>query len=393
MKKVLFFIVLLFFLQKISAQEIEYVTTTSQKGDVIKTLFSRYNIPLNKQTVKRFKNLNRGKFVKNDGLIAHIDYALPILIYPYNGKSIRASIGNYDYDYAKKIESYNDNLFAQQVKPDDFRIDKEIWVPVFNFELKPDFEKKEKIIVTKSTTYPIFGKNYEKVIPIDKKLKNKVFYLISGHGGPDPGAVGFNSGYELHEDEYAYDVTLRLAHKLMEHSAEVYIIVQDPEDGIRDERYLNNSTDEFYLGGYTISSSQLERLAKSTEIVNQTYNQTKKKKQEQYSIVIHVDSRYEDQKIDIFFYYNENNQKGKKFAETLKSTIVEKYEKAQPGRGYNGSVTSRSLYLLRNLKPVSVFIEIGNIQNPRDQIRILEPNNRQAIANWLTDGVIKEIGK
>ena len=131
MKIVLFFIVLIFVLQNISAQEIEYVTTTAQKGDIIKTVFLRYNIPFNKQTIKRFKNLNRGKFVKNDGLIAHIDYALPILIYPYNGKSIRGSIGKNDYDFAKKIEQYNNNLFAQQVKPADFRIDKQIWVPVF----------------------------------------------------------------------------------------------------------------------------------------------------------------------------------------------------------------------------------------------------------------------
>ena len=392
MKKVLVFVVLIFVFQKITAQEIEYVTATAQKNDRIKTIFSRYNIPINKQTIKRFKNLNRGKFVKNDGLIAHIEYTLPILIYPYNGKSIRTSIGNNDFENAKKVEQYNDNLFAQRVKPGDFRVDKQIWVPVYKFESQPDFEKKE-IPVSKSKTYPIFGKNYEKVIPIDKKLKDKVFYVISGHGGPDPGAVGFNNGYELHEDEYAYDVTLRLAHKLMEHGAEVYIIVQDPNDGIRDERYLNNSTDEFYLGGYSISNSQLERLAKSTEIVNQTYNQTKKKKHDQYSIIIHVDSRYEDQKIDIFFYHNENSKEGKHLAETLKSTIVDKYEKAQPGRGYNGSVSTRSLYLIRNLKPVSVFIEIGNIQNPRDQIRILEPNNRQAIANWLTDGVIKEFGK
>jgi N-acetylmuramoyl-L-alanine amidase len=392
MKKILVFILIIFVLQKLSAQEIEYVTTTAQKGDIIKTVFLRYNIPLNSQTIKRFKNLNRGKFVKNDGLIAHIYYALPILIYPYNGKSIRSSIENNDYEYAKQIEQYNDDLFTIQVKPEDFRKDKQIWVPVFSIEKKIKSEKKE-IVSAKSMLFPIFGKNYEKVAILDKKLKNKVFYLISGHGGPDPGAIGFNNGYELHEDEYAYDVTLRLAHKLMEHSADVFIIVQDPEDGIRDDRYLNNSSNELYLGGYSISNSQLERLAKSAEIVNQTYIQTKKKKCGQYSIIIHVDSRIEDQKIDLFFYHNENSSEGKHFAETLKSTIEDKYEKAQPGRGYHGSVSSRSLYLLRNLKPVSVFLEIGNIQNPRDQIRILEPNNRQAIANWLTDGVIKEIGK
>ena len=78
-------------------------------------------------------------------------------------------------------------------------------------------------------------------------------------------------------------------------------------------------------------------------------------------------------------------------AENLKKTIKQKYDKAQPGRGYEGSVSSRNLYMIRNVIPVCVFIEIGNIQNPRDQIRIIEPNNRQAIANWLTDGIILTI--
>ena len=45
--------------------------------------------------------------------------------------------------------------------------------------------------------------------------------------------------------------------------------------------------------------------------------------------------------------------------------------------------------MLRNAVPVTVYIELGNIQNNKDQIRIVEKNNRQAIANWLTDGFIK----
>ena len=42
---------------------------------------------------------------------------------------------------------------------------------------------------------------------------------------------------DRHEDEYAYDVALRLARNLMQEGAEVRIIIQDAKDGIREDVY------------------------------------------------------------------------------------------------------------------------------------------------------------
>lgn len=68
---------------------------------------------------------------------------------------------------------------------------------------------------------------------------------------------------------------------------------------------------------------------------------------------------------------------------------MQKYEKAQPGRDYHGTVSLRNLHILRESAPVGVYFELGNIQYPLYQIRLIEPNNRQAIANWLCDGLYK----
>jgi N-acetylmuramoyl-L-alanine amidase len=182
-----------------------------------------------------------------------------------------------------------------------------------------------------------------------------------------------------------------LARKLLEYGADVKIIVQDQDDGIRDDRYLKNSYNEYHIGNIPIPKSQNERLVNRTAIINDLYQQNSKSKKKQFCIETHVDSRYTGKKVDIFFYYKKGNNLGKKVANDLKTTIENKYKIAQPGRGYEGSVTSRGLYMLRNVLPTSVFIEIGNIQNPRDQIRIIESNNRQAIANWLCDGIIYSI--
>jgi len=97
--------------------------------------------------------------------------------------------------------------------------------------------------------------------------------------------------------------------------------------------------------------------------------------------------------IHIFFYYQNQNNESKDVCQTLLETIENKYENHQPGRGYEGTVSSRSLYMLNNCLPTTVYIEIGNIKNPADQVRLIEVNNRQAIANWLSLGFINYLKK
>ena len=82
---------------------------------------------------------------------------------------------------------------------------------------------------------PLFGKKLSHVDVTGSSLDGACFYIVSGHGGPDPGAIGRLNGHELHEDEYAYDVALRLARNLMQEGAEVHIIIQDKKDGIRND--------------------------------------------------------------------------------------------------------------------------------------------------------------
>ncbi len=236
--------------------------------------------------------------------------------------------------------------------------------------------------------FPIFGKNYERVEFKDNKLQGAVFYIVAGHGGPDPGAIGNKNGHVLCEDEYAYDIGLRLARSLLEHNATVYVIVRDPNDGIRDASILKCDKDEYCWGDLKIPLNQTQRLRQRAQAIN---NLSKKYKgQYQRTIELHVDSRYAKQKVDIFFYHHPNSASGKALNQTLYSTIKEKYDEHQPSRGYYGTISGRRLYMLRHANPVSTYIELGNINHWRDQKRLLVVDNREAIANWLTLGLIKD---
>jgi N-acetylmuramoyl-L-alanine amidase len=240
----------------------------------------------------------------------------------------------------------------------------------------------------RTVRHDIFGNNYADVNIIDEQLKGAVYFLISGHGGPDPGAVGQYGNWQLCEDEYAYDVTLRLARNLIQHGATVYMIIRDPKDGIRNDSYLKPDKDEVCYPNEKIPLNQLKRLKQRTDAVNELSQ--KHRGSFQRMVAIHIDSRSHGNTIDVFFYHDKESKKGRKAAEILQKTFQRKYDQHQPGRGYNGTVSDRNLYVVRNSFPVAVYIELGNINHRRDQQRFIIPDNRQALANWLREGLLED---
>lgn len=233
----------------------------------------------------------------------------------------------------------------------------------------------------------LFGKKKAKYTVKSRELVGATFYLVSGHGGPDPGAIGVSHGKQLHEDEYAYDIMLRLARNLMEKGAKVHIIIQDTKDGIRDVKYLSNSSRETCMGK-KIPLNQVERLRQRCDRINGLY--ARGGKGYRRAVFLHVDSRSQKEQVDVFFYHCEGSLAGQKMANRLCKTFEQKYRKHQPNRGFSGTVSARNLYVLRNTSPVAVFLELGNIQNKKDLQRLILADNRQALANWICEGMVDD---
>ena len=243
-------------------------------------------------------------------------------------------------------------------------------------------------VSTLSKNMDIFGPKYANVEIKSDELKGAIYYLISGHGGPDPGAMGKYENHTVCEDEYAYDVTLRLARNLTELGASIYMITTDKNDGIRDESFLTADKDEVCYPNQTIPLNQVKRLHQRVDATNDLYK--KNGKAFQRVIIIHVDSRSKGENIDIFFYHDSQSKTGKKAATILQRTFQSKYNEHQPGRGYQGTVSSRNLYVLKNTYPAGVYIELANINHQRDIKRLIIADNRQAVANWLTLGLVTD---
>ena len=294
---------------------------------------------------KAFIELNKGKFGKNYSLLKGVRYTLP----PKNGSAVKTKAAD-----ATKPKA---NTSTASEAP------------------------------ARKNYQPLFGKALANYQVTSSELKGACFYLVSGHGGPDPGAIGQMNGRQLHEDEYAYDITLRLARVLLEKGAKVHIIIQDAQDGIRDEQFLKNSKRETCMGN-TIPFNQVSRLEQRVNMINSLAKTDKESYKR--AIFLHIDSRSKHQRTDVFFYHQQKKTASKQLARTMKETFAYKYRHHQPGRGFTGTVEGRNLYVLRHTTPTSLFVELGNIQNTYDQQRFILSNNRQALAKWLAEGFIKD---
>lgn len=401
----------------IFASDPYYHKVTAQNGDGVYSLLRRYNLVDQSCNVLQFYKLNR--LSKEDPLLKGKKYYLPVLIYHYNGESIRSSIGNNDWDKAVGIQQYNEYLVKNNLRKSSYRSSKILWVPFSSMycsettNVEPTLEtanlesskatktntnsestnKGEKTIpkyTKKTKNDPLFGPSFSSYEEVDQSLKDKVFFIVSGHGGPDPGAMCTTCPSSLCEDEYAYDVALRLARNLKQHGAQVEMIIQDKNDGIRSEKFLKCDKDEKCMGDQRIPLNHKARLAQRTNNINRLANSYRKKGlTDQTAVFIHVDSNNKGKRKDVYFYHHQNSKRGKKIANNIHETFESKYNKFQKGRGYRGTISHRNLYVIRNTLPPAVFIELANIKNPKDQQRIVIDTNRQALANWIFLGLIK----
>jgi N-acetylmuramoyl-L-alanine amidase len=180
---------------------------------------------------------------------------------------------------------------------------------------------------------------------------------------------------------------MRVARELIKHGAVVYIINRDPTDGIRDGEFLICDTDELTYPDLVVLRNHKARLTQRSDAINLLYDANKKKGvTDQRLIVIHVDSRGVSQQTDTFLYYQNGNEESHKIAKRMQKTLEEKYARY---RDYKGTLTTRDLHMLRECKPTTIYVELGNIRNEFDRKRLMIKNNRQAIAVWLTEGFMR----
>ncbi len=407
--KLLATLILLTVVTALSAIEPYYHSIKASRGDGIYSILRRYHLIDHKCNKDEFLKLNDLSI--KDKLHAGREYKLPIKIYEYNGKSIRSTIGIDDFKQAVRIKEYNEQILKEKLRQTSYMDSKILWVPYHEFECNVneqntktikevaeirDTPKAEPIKIKKAADeesqyeiVPLFGEKNQKIKIESDDLKNEVYYIVSGHGGVDPGAMCTDCPTKLCEDEYAYDVSLRLSRKLISHGATVHMVVQDKNDGIREGKNLKCDKDETINGKKISSRSQLYRLRRRAGAVNHQYMKHKKDGvKKQVAVMIHVDSNTKDKRMDAYFFHHKSSKSSKVLAESMRAKFEEKYNYYRKNRGYKGFVRDCNLFMINNTYPTSVLVELANIKNKSDQKRLTDPNNRELLAQWMYEGII-----
>lgn len=348
---------------QVSAQEV----AKARKSEGIYAILRRHGINPTEKSVAAFKELNEKKLRGKEILLVGETYKLPL-------QAEEPAVNP-----AKPIKPIKEE---DKAKPEAIKPKPE---PVKTNPVSPTTNSKKE-------TWSLLGEKYKFLEPKSTNLKGAVFYLVAGHGGADPGAIGSYNGKKIPEDEYAYDVTLRLAKSLKEHGAKVHMIIQDKNDGIRDDKILAMDKDEIcYPTMKPVYSRHKSRLRQRTDAINDLYKEENAKYQR--VVCVHVDSRAKKDppiQIDAYCFYYHNSKKGKALSDRVVKIFGKKYKEHQPDRGYTGSARTSNFYVLKYSKPVATYIELGNINHPRDQKRIMHSDNRQALANWLTEVMLED---
>ncbi|HMM06650.1 MAG TPA: N-acetylmuramoyl-L-alanine amidase [Clostridiales bacterium] len=189
-----------------------------------------------------------------------------------------------------------------------------------------------------------------------KTLTGKIIAIDAGHGGSDPGAIGFNGTAEK-------EINLLLALKLqalLEEKGAVVIMTRTDDTAYSD-----------------VKKEDLDHRAKIV---------TKKKAELFISIQCNAvpGSSYHGAQV---FYYPESEE-GKLLAESIQDSLVEKLKNTD-----RKALTLSSAYIMYVLDIPAIIVETGFLSNPEEEALLNDKNYQEKVVAAIYGGIVNYYNK
>ena len=218
----------------------------------------------------------------------------------------------------------------------------------------PDSFKRRgtKIVMPDARETPIFKGELASLKIKDSTLKHAVFYVLTNKGkGVEKGAKKSNDG-----------IAVRMARKLLQSSARVYL--------------LNSS-----------SNDSLD-LIDFVSVINKKY--LKHTGDYQRLLVINSDDISTKSKTDVTVYHYAESKEGKKFADNILKVFGKNTIKYKSLNEYSEIfIDAKNIAFAKNILPIITFIDMG-AKGTNNKKTLKVTTNKKNIADLITSGILSD---
>lgn len=238
---------------------------------------------------------------------------------------------------------------------------------------------------------------FRKVKNRSQPLKGWRIVLDPGHGGRDPGAIvsnkdGQNRSVHVVEDEYVYDLTIRVMERLVLYGADVEMTVISPNHLKRDNvpadaTFVNEKNEVYNDATYNRRKDPMVRpgshnIGRRVTVANRFLSKGSRKRT--LFLSVHADNSPSRPKGPLVIYQKRGgrvDRPSRRFAQVMQKSLDHPAVPSQIG--------SRNMAVLRNNKAgAEILVEIRNVSFKGDAWALRFHGKRQEDAERIVRGVL-----